>query len=45
VEKFASYIPDATEWLKEKTGNGRIMCYSCIDPSDPGNSFFIVSIK
>lgn len=43
MAKFASYSPDATEWLKEKTGNSRIMCYSCIDPSNQGNSFFIVS--
>lgn len=43
MANFASYSPDATDLLRKKTGNMRIMCYCCIDPSDSGKSFFIVS--
>jgi hypothetical protein len=42
MPRYANFSPDATRLLAAKTGNAKLECYICIDPSDSGKSFFLL---
>jgi hypothetical protein len=42
MPNFANFSEEATKWLIAKTGSPHLECYTCIDPDDAANSFFLV---